>query len=380
MQRSRPRIAILVETSTEWGSGIVAGVGRQVELMGGPWELWLEPRGRTEMLAVPTDWRPDGVIARVTHPALAADLIRSGIPAVDVSWFRLDDRIPRCSVAEDDAARVAADHLANLGLRQFAYLGSALRPGSADRFGDTFLALLADRGFTVAAFRTEWAAAQTGRQLEDWLSSLPRPLGLLAFDSYTARRAVLACQAAGIDVPGEIAILAGEYDPLVGQLGRPRLSSLDHSSVQVGKRAAMLLARIMAGQAGPGESVLLPTRGVVGRESTDMLAIDDPLTAAAVQYIREHAHEGIDVAAVLKRVRISRRALEQRFERLLGRSPAAEIRRVRIQRACSELAGTDAPISEVAPRCGFEYAEVMARVFRRETGMTPSAFRKRFQG
>lgn len=380
----RARIALLVESSTSWGAGIAVGVGQHVAAAGLDWDLWHEPRGRDERLTLPTNWRPDGVIARVTHEQLARALTDASIPAVDVSWYRLAPAISRCSVQEENAAEVSARYLVDLGLRRFAYVGSSRRPGYVDRLGTAFCRWLADRRLPTIVFDpTAWPDCP-GQGPDDglarWLRSLDAPVGLFTFDSFTARRVVEACRAAGIDVPGGAAVLAGEHDDLSSELVSPPLSSLDHSSEQVGRRAARLLADLLVGRVMPPVSIEIPTGGVVTRRSTDMLAIEDPIVAAAIRFIRERAHEGIDVDDVVARVRASRRLLEQRFRKQLDSTPAEAIRRAKVDRVRRLLASGDEPLEDVATACGFDYAEVMTRVFRRETGMTPSAYRKRFRG
>jgi LacI family transcriptional regulator len=64
----------------------------------------------------------------------------------------------------------------------------------------------------------------------------------------------------------------------------------------------------------------------------------------------------------------------------LDRTPAEEIRRVKVERVRRLLAAGDEPLEDVAAACGFTYAEVMTRVFRRAMGMTPLAYRRRFRG
>jgi LacI family transcriptional regulator len=94
-----------------------------------------------------------------------------------------------------------------------------------------------------------------------------------------------------------------------------------------------------------------------------------------VQFIRAHACEGINVADVMKSVRLSRRVLEQRFRKLLGRSPHEEILHLRLGRVRQLLTETDLPLYVIAERAGFEHVEYLSVVFKRETGMTPRAFR-----
>jgi len=96
--------------------------------------------------------------------------------------------------------------------------------------------------------------------------------------------------------------------------------------------------------------------------------------------IREHACEGINVGDVLKVVPLSRRVLEQRFQKLLGRTPREEILQVRLGRVKQLLGETDLALYQIAERTGFEHVEYLSVVFERETGMTPSAFRAEAQG
>ncbi len=76
---------------------------------------------------------------------------------------------------------------------------------------------------------------------------------------------------------------------------------------------------------------------------------------------------------------MSRRVLEQKFRLAIGRTPAAEIRRRKIELAKRLLEESQLPLSTISRRTGFQYAEVLTRMFQRETGMSPSAYRNRMQ-
>lgn len=69
------------------------------------------------------------------------------------------------------------------------------------------------------------------------------------------------------------------------------------------------------------------------RQSTDTLAIEDPMLVKALKFIAPNVSNPITVADVLDSVPISRRVLEQKFQQYLSRSPAAEIRRVKVEKA-----------------------------------------------
>jgi LacI family transcriptional regulator len=121
--------------------------------------------------------------------------------------------------------------------------------------------------------------------------------------------------------------------------------------------------------------VLLKPTHVVVRQSTDTLAIDDPDLATAIRFVREHATEPIGVEDILRKVPIARRSLERRFEQILGRTPAAEIRRVRLETAQRLLIDTDMPIPGVAESSGFGSPEYLSYAFKRALGQTPLKYR-----
>lgn len=59
----------------------------------------------------------------------------------------------------------------------------------------------------------------------------------------------------------------------------------------------------------------------------------------------------------------------------LGQPLGAFIRAVRLERAAQLLAETDLPIIQVAFEVGYGSHEALTHAFRRDLGMTPSAFR-----
>ena len=84
----------------------------------------------------------------------------------------------------------------------------------------------------------------------------------------------------------------------------------------------------------------------------------------------------MNVNDVARQAGLCRRALELRFQNLLARSPAAEIRRVRIEHAIDLLQRTNLSVATVAERSGFSSPEYMASVFRSQLATTPLHYRK----
>lgn len=157
------------------------------------------------------------------------------------------------------------------------------------------------------------------------------------------------------------------------------LSSVRLRGEQVGYEACRLLIRLIAGEKPPQLPILIQLAGVTVRRSSDVIAVSDPAVAQALRLIREHATEPITIEQLLRDVPLSRRALETRFRELLGRSPYAEVMRLRVQKAKQLLAETNLRISEVAEQSGFGELRRLSVVFREKTGFTPSQYREQFR-
>jgi AraC-like DNA-binding protein len=124
--------------------------------------------------------------------------------------------------------------------------------------------------------------------------------------------------------------------------------------------------RDLAGIRATTKPVLLLPVGVVTRQSSDAIAVSDPVIARAMRYIRDHAAEGINVADVARQLPVNRRTFERKFAVIVGRSPLAEIIRDRLERAKQLLATTELPMSEVSQQAGFRDAGHLWSAFRAE--------------
>ena len=185
-----------------------------------------------------------------------------------------------------------------------------------------------------------------------------------------------ACQLLGLNVPEQVAVLGVDNDELVCELANPPLSSVQPNARRSGYEAAALLARLMRGE----KKSVVPTHQVqpvrvVERQSTDVVAVADAKVAAALKFIRQHACAGADVGDVLRAVPMSRTRLEEKFKALLGHSPHRQIVQQRIARAKHLLVESKVAISEVAEQAGFDNASYLSVAFRRETGLSPFAYR-----
>lgn len=374
----RPRVALIVETSINYGRGILRGISQYLR-KNGSWSVFLEQRELGAALPTWIDrWDGDGLITRSDDPRI----LETGIPTVAL-FDRTAEGLGLARILNDSLAvgRLAAQHLLDRGFRSFAYYGVAGEYWSLRRWQGAREAVK-EAGAEIASLEVrtgakasaDWERQQT--DLARQIGALPRPLGLIACNDIHGLRALDACRRARLAAPEEVAVIGADNDAELCELADPPLSSIAFNPEKVGYEAAALLDRLMAGEAPAAEPLVISPIGVVTRQSTDILAINDPHLAQAIHFIRRHACAGINVQSVLAAAPISRRSLEQRFQRLLGRSPKEEIRRVQIDRAKVLLSETDLPVAAICRQTGFSQPAYFSVAFKQETGMTPTAFRR----
>jgi LacI family transcriptional regulator len=380
-----PRVAVLIDTSTYWGRCAVKGIVDYVRTSK-RWVLSIDWRGVHEQLRVPNNWRGEGIIARVTSQALARQLRSLHIPAVNVSWSVVPgSNAPNVTTDERAIAQLAAAHFLERGFRHFGYVGYSDQPHYRDQCGPAFAECVEAAGFRYYPFKAP-RSNRSGRSrsskfatLESWLKKTPMPLAVFTWDALRGRLVADACMNLGLKVPDEVSILVGYDDDLMCETSMPPLSAIADCPEQVGRAAAETLDHLMRGGKPAQAARRIPPSGIVARQSTDTLAYEDAELTAAMSYIRQHADKPISVDDVLRIVSLSRRSLEQRFLQFLGRSPAAEIRRIHLQRAQDLLIRSELPISKIAAVSGFVHPEVMTRAFQREFETSPTKFRKQFR-
>lgn len=380
-----PQVALVLETSTEYGRGLLRGILRYSRLHG-PWSVYVAPEQ-----ALPKSWSGTGIIARMCSPEIAGLVRATGLPFVAPS---LDEfRSPRRKdgfgeIRSNSAAiaQMAAAHLIDRNLPHFAYCGFHGCGWSA-RHEEAFSQSLRARGFQCQAYRLKlaawmqrpnwiqcWEYRRPG--LVEWLKALRKPVGLLACNDICGREVLEACAAAGLRVPGDVTVVGVDNDELVCELSDPPLSSVALDLEKAGYEAARLLDNLMSGRLAEEHVVQIEPVHLVTRQSSEIIAPDDPCAATALRFIKDHAEQAIGVAHVVEQVNVSRRTLERRFFRALGRSVSSVITQYRLERAKRLLLESDLPSHRVAVESGFGTTKTFNRVFRRAVRITPIRFRR----
>lgn len=376
------QVAVLVETEDSWGCSVIRGIADYSQNHG-HWNLLIDPRDHEQRSALPDLWNGDGIIARIGTRTQLDQIRERSIPTVNVdTLFENLDGVFDVITDDKERADMAFKHLRDRGFEEFAYFAPPSRKYSSKR-GREFVTLVKQSGYECREYKPGyrigrkigWGEQQ--RRVIRWLSSLPSPVAIFTADAQCGRQLAEICYLSEIRVPDDVAILAGDTDELLCDVCTPPLSSVAVAGRRIGYEAAALLDRVLQGQQPSAATRRIPPEGVISRQSTDILAIDDEVVVHALRYIQTHAFHDIAVKDILREVPVSRRSLEIQFQKYLGRSPAEEIRRVRLEKGKTMLSRTDLPIGEIAIACGFSNATRFGVAFRKRFQQTPLEYRKK---
>jgi LacI family transcriptional regulator len=307
-------------------------------------------------------------------------------PLIDTACTLPGLKVPTVDVDHVAVGRLAADYFLERKFDHFGFFGSESAAYSRIREA-AFRDRVAEAGHAVSSCHTEYLAdlatpalwKKSAQKTRRWLRKLTKPAAILCCEDAPARYLADVCRQIGLRIPEDVALLGSGNDDLECGLTQPALSSIAVPSQRVGYEAAALLDRLMSGEPHPREPLLVPPLHVVTRHSTDIMAIEDEIVQAALQYIRRHAWEAMSVAKLAHGIAVGRRLLERRFRSVLGRSVLEEIYRLRIARAKQLLTDTHLPIATVAERSGFPNTRRLDVVFAKRTGVTPTAYRRQSQ-
>lgn len=341
-------------------------------------DRWLEPELGGDLAALVKRDGVQGIVATLHTPAQARRFAKLPVPVVNISNRPVSSLVPLVTQDDEAVGRLAAAHLRACGCRTFGFWGVEGAAFSEQRlkgFGEA----LAEAGMTPAVCLERGRAARWTRALSGWLKELPRPTGVFGATDTHALAVIRVARALGLRVPEDVAVLGAGNEDFWVDFERVPLSSIKLPARAIGHEAAALLDRLITKRERRAETRRLPVTEIARRRSTDVIFCDDEGVARALHYIRDHALENPYVDDVAKAAGMSRASLKVRFRKATGRSVLAEILRVRIGRAQALLVETDLPMSQVAERCGFPDSQRFSVRFRKQTQLTPSAYRARLR-
>ena len=382
-----PKVMLLIEKSRAFSRGLLRGIAKYSDLHS-QWAFYQEPpfymansRKKKRTPDQMKNWGANGIIMCDTGET--QEIIAMGLPTIVTDLRKEFSGAPIIKTDDITIGKMAAEYLLNLGFQEFAFCGFGTLFWSQARRGG-FAETIKKAGFAVHFYKEPKSRVKRAWENEqiymaDWLKSLTKPVALMACNDDRGRQVLEACKIADLHVPEEVAILGVDNDEMVCDLSNPRLSSIALNLERSGYEAAELLDKLMTGKKKmANQKIIAQPTHVVTRQSTNILAIEDSDVAQAVRVIRQHSKEMLQVGDVARMVGISRRGLERRFRMALKRSVFNEIKRVRAEQVARMLVETNQSIGQIALALNYPGIEHISRFFRKEKGMSPLAYRKKY--
>lgn len=106
--------------------------------------------------------------------------------------------------------------------------------------------------------------------------------------------------------------------------------------------------------------------------------VDDSIIARCQVWVAEHYMEAAPVAGMARLSGLAERSFKRRFQQATGMAPLQYVHTLRLEEAKQMLEAGSEPVEGIANAVGYEDAGFFSRLFRREVGLTPARYRRRF--
>jgi DNA-binding LacI/PurR family transcriptional regulator len=213
-----------------------------------------------------------------TETGVINAMLERGQPVVAVDEPGFADG-PGVGIADRAGARLAAEHIVELGHRRIAVLSMETQPDgyvgpldAARRAGSVYAVTderlvgyeeaLGTAGLDPAALRIEERPCNSPRAARDaalaLLAEWPRPTAILAMSDLFALAAIDAASALGLRVPDDLSVVGFDDIPIARQVGPP-LTTVRQPLVEKG----LIAAELLFGRRRAEAPIILPTELVV---------------------------------------------------------------------------------------------------------------------
>ncbi len=382
-----PSIMVLIEANTTSNRNFLLGISKFACLYG-PWifhHMVPSYLKRNKANRISSIIKENNISGIITCDTIGMDqLIPSHIPMVVVRTItEPEKKFPNVIPNDRKIANLAAKHLLSCGFNFYGYCGFKNLFWSEKR-QNYFEEAIKNSNREIYIYNQSKKRPSLNKEFKsicDWLVSVPKPIGIFCCNDDRSKNVMEACKICNLSVPEKVAVIGVDDDLLVCEMSRTPLTSIALNSEAAGYESAQALNKLLQRNSNnKHNNIIVEPTHVVARQSTDIFSIPDSETAEAIRFIRENANKPINVDSVTDAVSVSRRVLEIRFKKYLGRSIYKEIKRYRSDLIGKLLIETEMSVSEIAIYLGFPDVNHISRYFQSEKGVTLRDYRKRLSG
>lgn len=308
------------------------------------------------------------------------------VPVVDLGLYSSLE-LPRVLPDNTAAGRLAAEAFLSKGFKELAVF-STQSHWYADERRKGFCSAVENAGLTCKTFHVPQDHLHKGIYspngldrplIHDWLTQAEKPLAIYTIEDESAAMLMRICLQIGLAVPEQVSLIGTNNDPVICPFTEVPLSSIDLNWNGIGYEAAAKLDRLMQGKILREQTTLVAPKGLIGRKSSDTIAVADLRVSMALSYIQENCHRHVTVAEITKVLDVPLRTLQWAFKKSMDCSIQDEISKRRIERIQEMLLTTDRNVGLISEDLGFSSAQYMNHFFTKANGVTPNEFRQQNQ-
>lgn len=380
------RLVYITDFSERFPYRLLRGIYRYAQENKQHWTVCRMPSSLREQYSIEQfiawckEWKADVVIGQFTPDVDLGIFRRNGIIVFAQDFITPFEGVPNITADYKKTGELAAERCVARGFREFAFFGNNGMCWS-DARRDAFTQYLEEAGFgdhlhiySRQRISNPWFYRQD--LLRDWLLSLPKPIGVFCCDDNQAVILAEACNALGLRIPQEVAIVGVDNDEILCNMSNPPITSIDVDIERGGYEVAAMTVQMMHDPSFKGQDIVLQPLHIVTRESSNMITTKDVQVHKALTFIHSNLDHKINVADVLEHVPMSRRLLEQRFLKATGSTIYQYISTERIEFFARQLLETDEPIGNLAARMDEPDLKTLSRLFKKLKGCTPTEYRR----
>lgn len=381
------KILILIDPSTEFNRSFLTGLIRYAN-ENQPWTFYRLPAyykmlyGISGICKQIEEWNIDAVITQWENEEM--DWLKHLDIPVFFQGHKEDENAWFSKISGDyhSVGAMAAKFFAKRKYTNFAFYGHKNYYWSKGR-AEGYRREVEKIGGSYSYFESEslnmvqWGDTHT--ELGQWLTSLPKPVALLACDDYFALQVSEICQIYEIVIPDEVALMGVDNDQLICKLSHPSISSIITDDENGGYNTGKALHRLITERKSIPFDIVIHPVSIELRQSTEKYNILDQHILMVINYIEDNVTSNIAIEELTGIVPLARRNLEIKFKKETGMPIYQFVLERKVEYISHLLLTTKKNLKDIAVSTGYSDARSLCRVFKKVTGFTPGVFRKKIR-
>lgn len=375
------KVLLLCDYSRTPERRLLQGLFKYADEQGGwdfipfPFFSWNNNRKSDEIIELAKSMKVDAIFGRWEKINLRA-VKELGIPVITWVSGKIYPSLPMLIGEYQTFGKMAAQFFLRQHYTSYAFLGYKNIFWSEERMKG-FFGALPDDNYHQSFLRIE-KSHQDWNSVRKWLESLKKPTALMVAHDILAVPLIRLCKETGCNIPEDIAVISVDNDEFLCTLSSPALTSIDLNFEKQGYELGRVLWEMHTeGRIWPARIPLEPLE-LVERSSTRSFNISNRYVRLIVKKMDEEFSKPYSLDYFLADIPLSRRSIEKSFKADMGpETLLSYLTKLRIHHLCRLLTLTDLSISEAAEKSGFIDIPNLSRLFKKYTGTSPSAYRKK---